>query len=121
MESLRIGRHCEERSDEAIHSVFPRGDGLLRCARNDEETPSLNRLEVTHLVGDLGGNRRGPWRAAPPLDVDFHPEGFPSSGRPDAVHGGGTLDASRMRGIEKHERFGAASDLLDFLPQQTAI
>jgi putative endonuclease len=28
-------RHCEERSDEAIHSFFPPWDGLLRCARND--------------------------------------------------------------------------------------
>src|SRR6266480_5586264 len=89
-----------KRSNPSSHR---RKDGLLRrfAPRNDEETSSLNRLEVTHLVGDLGGNRRGPWRAAPPLDVDFHPEGFPSSGRPDAVHGGGTLDASRMRGIEE--------------------
>jgi hypothetical protein len=28
-------RHCEERSDEAIHSSFARLDGLLRFARND--------------------------------------------------------------------------------------
>ena len=28
-------RHCEERSDEAIHSFLVRRDGLLRCARND--------------------------------------------------------------------------------------
>jgi hypothetical protein len=28
-------RHCEERSDEAIHSFFARRDGLLRFARND--------------------------------------------------------------------------------------
>jgi len=28
-------RHCEERSDEAIHSSFARRDGLLRFARND--------------------------------------------------------------------------------------
>jgi hypothetical protein len=28
-------RHCEERSDEAIHSFFVRRNGLLRCARND--------------------------------------------------------------------------------------
>src|SRR6267154_2772574 len=47
-------RHCEERSDEAIHSLFAWRDGLLppslfelrrtsRCARNDAEsafTPS---------------------------------------------------------------------------------
>ena len=30
-----IRRHCEERSDEAIHSFFPPRDGLLRFARND--------------------------------------------------------------------------------------
>src|SRR3984893_3440554 len=29
-------RHCEERSDEAIHSFFGRHDGLLRFARNDD-------------------------------------------------------------------------------------
>src|SRR5258708_8639532 len=29
-------RHCEERSDEAIHSFIPWRDGLLRCARNDD-------------------------------------------------------------------------------------
>ena len=29
-------RHCEERSDEAIHSFFTPLDGLLRFARNDE-------------------------------------------------------------------------------------
>src|SRR6267378_3394638 len=28
-------RHCEKRSDEAIHSFFTRRDGLLRFARND--------------------------------------------------------------------------------------
>src|SRR6267154_1604181 len=28
-------RHCEERSDDAIHSFFARRDGLLRFARND--------------------------------------------------------------------------------------
>src|SRR5713226_3529750 len=112
MESIRMLRHCEERSDEAIYSFFPRLDGVLRCARNDEETPSLDRLEMTHLVGDLLWHRCRPWRAAPPLDVDFHPEGFPASGRSDAVHGRGPLDAARMRGIEEHERFYAGSDLL---------
>jgi hypothetical protein len=29
------GRHCEERSDEAIHPSFTQKDGLLRFARND--------------------------------------------------------------------------------------
>src|SRR5258706_6113577 len=28
-------RHCEEQSDEAIHSFFARPHGLLRSARND--------------------------------------------------------------------------------------
>src|SRR5258705_11453189 len=32
---LTVSRHCEERSDEAIHSFLMRRDGLLRCARND--------------------------------------------------------------------------------------
>jgi hypothetical protein len=32
---VRHGRHCEERSDEAIHSFFARRNGLLRFARND--------------------------------------------------------------------------------------
>ena len=30
-----VCRHCEERSDEAIHSFVARQDGLLRFARND--------------------------------------------------------------------------------------
>ena len=30
-------RHCEERSDEAIHQRVAGGSGLLRCARNDDE------------------------------------------------------------------------------------
>src|SRR5258707_4290899 len=45
-------RHCEERSDEAIHSFFLRRNGLLppslvelrrtsRFARNDAETPQF--------------------------------------------------------------------------------
>ena len=29
------GRHCEERSDEAIHLAQKRKNGLLRFARND--------------------------------------------------------------------------------------
>src|SRR6266403_1924727 len=35
-------RHCEKRSDEAIHSFFTRRDGLLRFARNDGSTPGLS-------------------------------------------------------------------------------
>ena len=31
-------RHCEERSDEAIHSVLTRRAGLLRYARNDVDS-----------------------------------------------------------------------------------
>jgi hypothetical protein len=37
-------RHCEEQSDEAIHSFFARRDGLLRFARNDGS--SLGRREI---------------------------------------------------------------------------
>jgi hypothetical protein len=39
---LALPRHCEERSDEAIHLLPARceQDGLLRCARNDGEGPT---------------------------------------------------------------------------------
>src|SRR6266403_405778 len=87
----------------------------------EPETPSLGRRKMADLVGDLCRNRCGPWRAAAPLHIDLHPEGFPSPRGADAVHGGGTLDAPRMRGIEEHERFCAGSDFLDLLPQQAAI
>src|SRR5258705_8531425 len=83
--------------------------------------PSLRRRKMTNLVGDLRWHRCRPWRAAAPLHIDLHPEGFPSPRRADAVHGSGTLDASGMRGIEEHERFYAGSDFLDLLPQQAAI
>jgi hypothetical protein len=33
--SMRVCRHCEERSDEAIHCHLVLGYGLLRFARND--------------------------------------------------------------------------------------
>jgi hypothetical protein len=33
---ISADRHCEERSDEAIHSFFARRNGLLRFARNDD-------------------------------------------------------------------------------------
>jgi hypothetical protein len=36
-------RHCEERSDEAIHSFFAQRDGLLRCARNDDLQSDIAR------------------------------------------------------------------------------
>src|SRR6266850_895422 len=32
---FQISRHCEERSDEAIHPSLARRDGLLRFARNN--------------------------------------------------------------------------------------
>jgi hypothetical protein len=35
--TVAFPRHCEKRSDEAIHSFFPWQDGLLRGARNDGE------------------------------------------------------------------------------------
>src|SRR5260370_9272122 len=76
---------------------------------------------MADLVGDLCRNRCRPWRAAAPLHIDLHTEGFPSPRGPEAIHGGGTLDAPRMRGIEEHERFCSGSDLLDLLPQQAAI
>src|SRR5438105_2757856 len=42
---LKLGsRHCEERSDEAIHAFFARLDGLLRFARNDGSTPHPDRI-----------------------------------------------------------------------------
>jgi hypothetical protein len=34
-EAVSSSRHCEEQSDEAIHSSLTRRDGLLRFARND--------------------------------------------------------------------------------------
>src|SRR5437868_8306600 len=85
------------------------------------DAPSLGRREMANLFGDLFRHRCRPWRAATPLDVDFHPEGFPGPSRSDAVHGGWSLDAARMRGIEEHERLGAGRGVLDFLPQQPAI
>jgi NADH:ubiquinone oxidoreductase subunit F (NADH-binding) len=38
--SCQFTRHCEERSDEAIHKSF----GLLRCARNDDDDNSSKRI-----------------------------------------------------------------------------
>jgi len=35
-QSVSVLRHCEERSDEAIHSFTVWPNGLLRFARNDE-------------------------------------------------------------------------------------
>src|SRR4029079_10267391 len=48
-------RHCEERSDEAIHlSVMPRY-GLLRFARNDGETAPLLRRGIPPRSSDKAG------------------------------------------------------------------
>src|SRR5258708_96727 len=41
-------RHCEERSDEAIHSSLALKDGLLRFARNDDVLHSLAALALLH-------------------------------------------------------------------------
>jgi len=49
----RLHRHCEERSDEAIHPSFSRHDGLLRFARNDGA-----RLWQTSSSSSLRGAKR---------------------------------------------------------------
>jgi hypothetical protein len=41
-------RHCEERSDEAIHLTEQRKNGLLRFARNDGS--SLSRANQRHRL-----------------------------------------------------------------------
>src|SRR5882757_4515774 len=51
-------RHCEERSDEAIHSFFTRRDGLLRFARNDGSTPELSLLFEIRVPSLRGAKRR---------------------------------------------------------------
>src|SRR5258707_14208337 len=45
-------RHCEERSDEAIHSFFSWRDGLLRFARNDEPSRSCLGHGATSLTAE---------------------------------------------------------------------
>src|SRR5258708_1718081 len=45
-------RHCEERSDEAIHSA-PRKGGLLRFARNDEDAEIGVDLMTTPLAAKI--------------------------------------------------------------------
>ena len=60
-------RHCEERSDEAIHSFFTPRDGLLRCARNDglvwlsERIENLRRRQCapSPLAGEGWGEGAG--------------------------------------------------------------
>jgi hypothetical protein len=47
-------RHCEERSDEAIHSSFTRRDGLLRFARNDaKHTFATSRREASKALHEI--------------------------------------------------------------------
>jgi hypothetical protein len=46
-------RHCEERSDEAIHSFFAGLDGLLRFARNDVEASVTQRCLPHSRTGTL--------------------------------------------------------------------
>src|SRR5258706_2569516 len=41
-----VSRHCEERSDEAIHSFFAWLHGLLRFARNDAQHAARTRSHV---------------------------------------------------------------------------
>src|SRR5262245_46453282 len=88
-----------------------------RCVR----TLSLRRRQMMNLPRNLLRHRRRPRRAAAALDVDFHPVELPALGRPDAVHGGGALNAARMRFIEEQHRLFAAGYLFDLGPQQPAI
>src|SRR5438309_7710452 len=46
--SLLSPRHCEERSDEAIHPSLRGSDGLLRFARNDGAGSSFAALPLLH-------------------------------------------------------------------------
>src|SRR6267154_4406309 len=43
----RVCRHCEERSDEALHSFFARHDGLLRGACNRARVRATSWLAMT--------------------------------------------------------------------------
>ena len=53
-------RHCEERSDEAIHSFFTRLDGLLRFARNDAEGRShLRYYPFRRIASGVSGCASG--------------------------------------------------------------
>src|SRR6266436_536114 len=51
-----VSRHCEERSDEAIHSFFAWRDGLLRFARNEARGAARSRSRV--LPSLRGAKRR---------------------------------------------------------------
>src|SRR3954471_20320375 len=50
------GRHCEERSDEAIHSFFARRDGLLRGARNDADGLCNHQLHTAEAARSIRVN-----------------------------------------------------------------
>jgi hypothetical protein len=43
-------RHCEEQSDEAIHSFLARSDGLLRFARNDVDGSEPTLQEKSRML-----------------------------------------------------------------------
>jgi hypothetical protein len=64
-------RHCEERSDEAIHSFFVPPHGLLRFARNDGKTRVLDlaahiaRVLLEIFALENRGRREDRVRAAP--------------------------------------------------------
>src|SRR6266700_4440123 len=53
----QVFRHCEERSDEAIHPSAG-NHGLLRCARNDELIPE-RRFERALRHDDVKGDIEG--------------------------------------------------------------
>src|SRR4029078_10986724 len=61
-DAIDWGRHCEERSDEAIHTSLGR-DGLLRCARNDG---GKLRTTAPRPPGPSGPDRSSARRARPP-------------------------------------------------------
>src|SRR6266566_5609434 len=64
-------RHCEERSDEAIHSSFTRRDGLLRFARNDaKHTFATSRREAPEALHEILRPIEGVGNAGCPL----HPQ-----------------------------------------------
>src|SRR5258707_6567688 len=64
-------RHCEDRSDEAIHSSFARRNGLLRFARNDG-------FPISNMNTHSRGTRR------PSFAKPFRPEKQRAQGMPGA-------------------------------------
>ena len=60
-----ILRHCEERSDEAIHPFFGDLHGLLRFARNDEvDGRDASRRRSDRAVTVRFGRQRSGWEVA---------------------------------------------------------